>query len=58
MGRKANDVDERRALVLERGFNERLKLRLVAGEAAPNERSAEPDRRVNQINWLDVTFAG
>jgi hypothetical protein len=44
--------------VLERGFNERLKLRLVAGEAAPNERSAEPDRRVNQINWLDVTFAG
>jgi hypothetical protein len=50
---EANDVDKRRALVLERRLNERLKLRLIAGEAAPNKRGAEPDRRANQINWLD-----
>jgi hypothetical protein len=28
-------------------FNERLKLRLVDGEAAPNERGTEPDRHAN-----------
>src|SRR6202020_1181067 len=49
---RRKDVDERRALMLERCFDKRHKLRLVAGKAAPDERGAEPDRHADKIDRL------
>jgi hypothetical protein len=48
----AHDVDERRAAVLDRRLDQRHELLLVAGEAAGDERRAQHQRELDEVDRL------